>query len=211
MVGIYKITNPNNKVYIGQSVNIKERLKKYKRLNCKRQIKLYNSFLKYGVENHKFEIIEECEKYQLNKREIHWGLFYDVLENGLNLKLGNGRGSLHSKTKQKISESLLGKKKTKEHCDNLSKAKMGIPSKRKGKPDLKQKGKPKPGAGGKGIPSIGSGPKTGNGILNQKTGIKYKSIKECMDLNKISKRKMFLLLKDDNSDFKYINKNYWKT
>jgi len=210
MIGIYKITSPNNKIYIGQSVNLKERLRKYKKLNCKRQIKLYNSFLKYGFKNHIFEIVEECSEELLNEREIYWGEFYNVLEEGLNLRLGDSRGSMNKETKQKISKSLLGKKKTKEHCNNLSKAKTGIPSKRKGKPDLKQKGKPKPGAGGKGIPHIGSGPKNGNEILNKKTNIKYKSIKECMDLNKISKRKMFNLLKDENSNFKYINKNYWK-
>ena len=46
MIGIYKITNPSNKVYIGQSTNIKERFRKYSKLSNKRQIKLYNSFQK---------------------------------------------------------------------------------------------------------------------------------------------------------------------
>lgn len=210
MVGIYKITSYNGKIYIGQSVNIKERFRKYKRLNCKRQIKLYNSFVKYGIENHIFEIIEECCKELLDEREIYWGILYNVLEDGLNLKLGGGRGSMSEETKNKISKSLLGKKKTKEHCYNLSKSKKGIPSKRKGIPDLKQKGKPKPGAGGKGIPHIGSGPKTGNGIINKETGEIFKSIKECMDVNNISKRWMFTLLKDPASKFDYLNKNYWK-
>ena len=30
MIGIYKLTSPSNKVYIGQSLNIKNRLSKYK-------------------------------------------------------------------------------------------------------------------------------------------------------------------------------------
>lgn len=210
MVGIYKITSPSGKIYIGQSVNIKERFRKYEKLNCKRQVKLYNSIIKHGIENHVFEIIEECIEEQLNEREIYWGGYYNVLEKGLNLKLGNGRGSWDISIKDKISKSLLGKKKTKEHCLNLSKAKLGIPSKRKGKPDLKQKGKPKPGAGGKGQSKIGAGPKTGNTIKSKITGIIYYSIKECMDVNKISKRRMFLLLKNPNSEFEYINKNYYK-
>ena len=50
------ITSPLNKIYIGQSINIENRWKQYKRLGCKKQIKLYNSFIKYGVENHTFEI-----------------------------------------------------------------------------------------------------------------------------------------------------------
>lgn len=36
-IGIYKITSPSNKVYIGQSRNIDKRLLKYKRLICERQ------------------------------------------------------------------------------------------------------------------------------------------------------------------------------
>ena len=47
--GIYKITNPKNKVYIGQSKDIIKRWYYYKTLHCKSQIKLYNSLLKYGV------------------------------------------------------------------------------------------------------------------------------------------------------------------
>jgi len=59
MIGIYKITNPKGKIYIGQSINIKRRFNEYKRLNCSQQPKIYNSLLKYGSDNHKFEIIEE--------------------------------------------------------------------------------------------------------------------------------------------------------
>jgi group I intron endonuclease len=211
-IGVYKITNPQNKIYIGQSTNIEERFRKYSKLNCKRQPKLYYSLKKYGFENHVFDIIEECNLEQLNEREIYWGNYFDVLgKNGLTLKLGNGKGSLTNVTKQKISESLLGKKKTKEHCLNLSIAKKGIPSKRKGKSDLKQKGKPKPGAGGKGKDKIGSGPKSGNSIINVNTNIVFNSIKECMVYENISKKKMFLLLKDSNSNYKYVNKNYYKT
>ena len=61
-----------------------------------------------------------------NEREIHWGLFYNTLDKkGLNLRLGNGRGSVNEETKQQISKSLLGKKKTKEHCKNISKNTKG--------------------------------------------------------------------------------------
>ena len=68
--GIYKITSPSGKVYIGQSIDIKRRFTSYKTLNkSKRQVKLYNSFVKYGVENHIFETIEECLVDFLNERE----------------------------------------------------------------------------------------------------------------------------------------------
>lgn len=47
LLGIYKITNPNNKIYIGQSINIKNRFYHYSLYHCKTQTKLYNSFIKY--------------------------------------------------------------------------------------------------------------------------------------------------------------------
>ncbi len=111
MIGIYKIISPLNKIYIGQSINIIKRFNDYKILNnCKGQIKLYNSLIKYGTENHKFEIVEECKEEQLNEREIYWGLKFNVLDkNGLNLKLGNSNGKCSEETKHKISQSTKGK------------------------------------------------------------------------------------------------------
>lgn len=205
MIGIYKITNPNGKIYIGQSTNIKERIRKYEKLNNKGQIKLFNSFQKYGIKNHKIEIIEKCNKDQLNIREIYWGTYYDVLgDNGLNLRLGNGRGSCSEFTKNKISNSLKGKKKSKEHCLNLSISKLGTPSKRKDKPDLKQKGISKPGAGGKNKPKPGAGPKEGKYILHEKTGEIFTSIRLCMKKFGIHNKKMYILLNTPDSGFKRI-------
>ena len=86
--GIYKITSPNNRIYIGQSVNIHKRFLRYKRLDCINQPILYNSFKKYNVENHSFEIIEECNIKELNDRERYWQEYYDVIGNkGLNCVL----------------------------------------------------------------------------------------------------------------------------
>ena len=59
IVGIYKITNPKGRVYIGQSINIFKRFSYYKMLQCKGQKKVYSSLVKYGYENHKFEIVTE--------------------------------------------------------------------------------------------------------------------------------------------------------
>lgn len=46
---VYKITSPSGKVYIGQTINYKVRYAKYNNLNCKQQLRLYNSFIKNGV------------------------------------------------------------------------------------------------------------------------------------------------------------------
>jgi group I intron endonuclease len=86
--GIYKITSPNNKVYIGQSINIEKRWNDYLKLRfCKGQPKLYYSFKKYGSKNHKFEIIEKCHFEELNIKERYWQDFYNVLKEGLNCVL----------------------------------------------------------------------------------------------------------------------------
>jgi Mor family transcriptional regulator len=80
--------------------------------NSKGQTKLYNSFQKYGIENHSFEVIEECSEENLSEREIHWILYYNAVEKGLNIRIGNRNGSLTKQTKQKISEALKGRKNT---------------------------------------------------------------------------------------------------
>ena len=87
MIGIYKITNPKGKIYIGQSINIERRFKEHKRYKKQGyKNKLYNSFKKYNYDNHNFEVIEECDVHILNERERHWQEFYDCVENGLNIQ-----------------------------------------------------------------------------------------------------------------------------
>ena len=54
---VYMITSPNNKCYVGSSIDIEERWRCYYQLHCKNQIKLLNSFVKYGVDSHIFEIV----------------------------------------------------------------------------------------------------------------------------------------------------------
>ena len=88
MIGIYKITSPSGKIYIGQSQNIEKRKYYYQKKCSKSQPKLHNSILKYGFENHKFEIVEECDVELLNERERFYQDLYNVLsDNGLNLCL----------------------------------------------------------------------------------------------------------------------------
>lgn len=52
MVGIYSLTSPSGKVYIGQSWNIKERMRFYRRKNCQQQTGIYRSLEKYGFDAH---------------------------------------------------------------------------------------------------------------------------------------------------------------
>ena len=107
MIGIYKITSPTNRIYIGQSINIEVRFISYKKLKCKGQIRLYESFLKHGIENHIFEILEECDILLLNERERHYqDLFLVISRKGLNCRLtksSDKSGKLSDETKKKLS------------------------------------------------------------------------------------------------------------
>lgn len=109
MIGIYKITSPSGRVYIGQSVNIKKRFQDYKNLhNVKTQIKLYRSFLKYGVDNHTFEVVCLCELDDLNQLERYYHEKYRVITLGLNCLLTSTK-----KQKQVFSKETLKRRNKK--------------------------------------------------------------------------------------------------
>lgn len=95
MIGIYKITNLiNGKVYIGQSINIEQRIRQHKCVSQKENksayFALYRAIKKYGFDNFNFEVIEECSKEKLDEREIYWISHYHstVNENGYNMTFG---------------------------------------------------------------------------------------------------------------------------
>lgn len=121
MIGIYKITSPSNKVYIGQSIDIDKRLDKYKTdLKYISQPKLRNSLRKYGIDNHKFEILEECLQEQLNERETYYKqLELDKINNNWDKVLfcelyDLGGGPKSKETRIKIGKGLKKVYKSKE-------------------------------------------------------------------------------------------------
>ncbi|HXP23602.1 MAG TPA: GIY-YIG nuclease family protein, partial [Candidatus Sulfotelmatobacter sp.] len=72
--GIYIITNTiNGKRYIGLSTRIKRRIMEHRTpRNLQRSTVLARAFRKYGIENFKFEVLEECEPSLLAERERFW-------------------------------------------------------------------------------------------------------------------------------------------
>ena len=95
-VGIYKITNLNDKkVYIGQSVTLQERLKTHIRCglgaaSSTSNTKLYKAMKSEGIENFSFEILEYCNKDDLNEKEKYWIKCYQSYDYGYNSTIGNG-------------------------------------------------------------------------------------------------------------------------
>lgn len=109
--GIYKITSPSGKIYIGQSVDVYRRMNQHKTLflRAKNLIRLYRSLKKYGFENHDFEVIEKCVFEELNNRERYWQDFYNATgKNGLNcilVETYNQKRIVSQETKDKISKN----------------------------------------------------------------------------------------------------------
>jgi group I intron endonuclease len=143
-VGIYKITSPSGRVYIGQSWDIKHRWFAYRGSMSKGQPKLHRSFLKYGARNHEYAIIHQLPPDISQCVLDSYEKFYieSYKEAGialLNLKEG-GMGGKHCKeTKDKISASQKGirvansgsfKKgeplpRSESHCKKISKSLTG--------------------------------------------------------------------------------------
>lgn len=89
--GIYKITNTENQMcYVGQSVNIATRWKQHIQRGIGAEAptrnKLYPAMLATGVENFTFEIIEECDKNNLDEREKYWQNYFNALTYGYSMR-----------------------------------------------------------------------------------------------------------------------------
>ena len=86
---IYKITNKtNNKIYIGKYTGLK--FEKYWGSGTL----ISRAIAKYGIENFSKEILEECNKINLNEREIYWISICDSTNKkiGYNILIGGAGG-----------------------------------------------------------------------------------------------------------------------
>ncbi|MBC7654367.1 MAG: hypothetical protein H7098_07835 [Oligoflexus sp.] len=130
---IYKITSPSGRIYVGQTCNLRKRLNHYRSLLCKKQPKLYNSFMKYGYDNHKIEVIIECNIDMLNYFEHKYQIHFKCIKEGLNLTLVGFKdksGKMSEQTKKKISIANKGVrngmygKKISEKTKNIQRLKL---------------------------------------------------------------------------------------
>lgn len=126
-IGIYKIVSPSGRVYIGQSRCLKSRFSNYRSQDTRYQPILGNSFKKYGVFKHTFEVLEICVFEDLNLKERYWQDFYDVCNKskGLNCILvatDEKVAEVSKETREKISKSLSGRTRSKEIRKNMREA-----------------------------------------------------------------------------------------
>lgn len=125
---IYKHTNKmNGKVYIGQTcLPVNERWKKgegYKGCDY-----FYHAIQKYGWDNFEHEIIaSNLTKEEADEMEAALIIELDTRnhEKGYNLKGGGSHGSYSLESRQKISDSLKGRKLSEEHKRKIGEAGVG--------------------------------------------------------------------------------------
>ena len=123
--GIYKITNPIGQIYIGQSIDIKSRWAKYKTPSyvMRNKNKLSKSFSLYGVKNHLFEILCECDNKDLLRLEREYQEKFDVLGGkGLNSFLNETsekKRFIHEDIKIKFGNGNRGKKLSEEQKEKI--------------------------------------------------------------------------------------------
>jgi len=124
MQGIYQITNPEGKTYIGLSKDIKNRWESYKHYTgIAKNSSIKFSLKKYGYENHKFEILEEVQGdgKKLRERERYWIQKTNSLTEGLNDNRG-GSGTLnHTAESKRLIGEANSKPKPKDFGANRKK------------------------------------------------------------------------------------------
>ena len=149
--GIYKITNiKNNKIYIGQSVDIKARITRHKNffhpedysyntIKLELNMPIHKAMKKYGEECFTFDILELCPREKLDEKEQYWiayyksnnrQLGYNVTSGGLGQDFKGGELSFTNKiTKEesdKIKECLKNDMKAKDIIEIIPKATVGM-------------------------------------------------------------------------------------
>ena len=89
--GIYRITNTkNNMCYVGQAANLAERWRQHIKRGVGAEAptknKLYPAMMSFGVENFTFEVIEECDRADLDTREDYWQDYFHAKDFGYSIK-----------------------------------------------------------------------------------------------------------------------------
>lgn len=113
MTGIYIIKNIiNNKVYIGQSTDMKDRLchhKSHLKYGRHSNILLQEDWDKYGSNSFVFSVLCECDKSELDEQECYYIEYYDSAnpEHGYNKEGGGKQHKIIGEDLRKIRSDLM--------------------------------------------------------------------------------------------------------
>lgn len=127
IIGIYCITNlVNNKLYIGQSMNVSSRLGVHKRSlkgNYHKNKHLQSAFNKYGEDSFDFKLIHPCTSDNLDELEREYISLFNTTDKNYGYNSETG-GHLNKKLslehKAKISKAHKGKKMSEEAKKKMS-------------------------------------------------------------------------------------------
>lgn len=143
---IYIIENKcNDKIYIGQTTNLKLRWKNHRSGTAKGVSLIDSAIAKYGAKKFDFIVVENCATLkELNDKERFW---IEILQakspNGYNLESGGlSGGKLSKETREKMSQartgtgnSMFGRKHSNETIEKMRLFRLGkrLPAKTKNK------------------------------------------------------------------------------
>jgi group I intron endonuclease len=121
---VYLITNLiNDNKYVGQTVmQLNKRwLAHIQESKTYSERPLYRAINKYGIENFKIKILEECNEDVLSDREIYWIEKLNTYHNGYNATTGGeSNNNIREDIKEKISQSMSEIERSDEWVNNVS-------------------------------------------------------------------------------------------
>lgn len=94
VTGIYKITNIiTGECYIGQAADIASRWSEHAKcglgIDTPAGNKLYKAIQEYGLQSFSWELLEKCNREELNEKERYYISLYDSVNYGYNILKGN--------------------------------------------------------------------------------------------------------------------------
>lgn len=128
---IYCVTSKTSgKRYVGQTINaIESRLGGHvcSALRQGSELPFHRAIRLYGIDDFEVTLLEECDSIDnLNSAEVKWIAEFNTLApNGYNCTTGGDGFVMSEDTKFRISQSRVGMKLSKEHCQHISEAMIG--------------------------------------------------------------------------------------
>jgi group I intron endonuclease len=178
ITGIYKITSPTGKVYIGQSWDVRSRWAQHKRRDSKGMV-ISKSIAKHGADSHLFSLVHELPKdVTQDVMDIYEQLYMDAYRccgvQLLNSREGGSAGRLSPETIKKMSESRKGRRMSESAKIKLRAHRIGKPLSEEHKEKLR-------------ISSIG---KNKGLVRSAETRLKYSEAKKGQVLSEETKDKL---------------------
>lgn len=93
--GIYAIVNPIGEIYIGQSINLEERIRQHKKYGGASTSLLKYSMFNYGRQNHKYFLVKGIDESADQATFREWEKFYiqKFARDGYKMLNGNNGGA----------------------------------------------------------------------------------------------------------------------